>query len=228
MHRFVVRRAGPAAAAAAGATALLARCHDAPPQPPTVVAPPQSSWWPAEKAGDAKTTYGMPTWQAMGAPAAGVDPDFYTRTFHASSPRAGEPRYSAAEVRERDGVDGRRLWVTFRGGVHDVTQFVKEHPGGQYLHQAAGGDVEPFWRVWSYHLVSQKAAAALEATRIGALADAPPGAGAHVSGREMIAGWEAGEDDPYAGEPPRDWAAHASLVDRPLVSETRNEALRIA
>lgn len=60
------------------------------------------------------------------------------------------PRYTAAEVRRNDGTDGRPLWVTFRGSVHDVTHF--QHPGGDFIRQAAGGDVEPFWKNWAYHL----------------------------------------------------------------------------
>jgi len=40
-------------------------------------------------------------------------------------------------------------WVTFRGGVYDVTEFLPGHLGrASRLKMAAGGDLEPYWNVY--------------------------------------------------------------------------------
>ena len=78
--------------------------------------------------------------------------------WHSVAESKAERTFSAEEVAARDGTDGRPLWVSFRGGVHDVTEFVKEHPGGRFIEQAAGGDVEGFWKYWFYHFHSPKVA----------------------------------------------------------------------
>ena len=62
--------------------------------------------------------------------------------------RPGEPTYSRAQVRSNDGSDGRPMWMTYRGGVYDVTEFHRVHPGGGLIKQAAGGDVSAFWDIW--------------------------------------------------------------------------------
>ena len=61
------------------------------------------------------------------------------------------------------------MFVTFRGGVYDVSKFCKSHPGGDLIAQAAGGDVEPFWQKWAYHYHSIKVKHALEELRVGTL-----------------------------------------------------------
>lgn len=48
--------------------------------------------------------------------------------------------------------DDQRLFVTYRCGVYDVTEFLSQHPGGvKRLLLAAGGDIEPFWRQFTLH-----------------------------------------------------------------------------
>jgi len=45
------------------------------------------------------------------------------------------------------------LWVTYKGGVYDVTKFVGIHPGGEDLLLSAGGlDLGPFWETYLVHL----------------------------------------------------------------------------
>ncbi len=44
-----------------------------------------------------------------------------------------------------------RVWMTFGHGVYDVTDFLPQHPGAQNIMLAAGGDVEPFWKIYSVH-----------------------------------------------------------------------------
>lgn len=43
------------------------------------------------------------------------------------------------------------IWVTYKNGVYDVTNFVSEHPGGQQILLAAGSSVEPFWMLYGVH-----------------------------------------------------------------------------
>lgn len=43
------------------------------------------------------------------------------------------------------------VWVTYKGGVYDITDFVAMHPGGDKILLAAGGDLEPFWALYAVH-----------------------------------------------------------------------------
>jgi len=46
------------------------------------------------------------------------------------------------------------LWVTYKDGVYDLTNFAKSHPGGsEKLYMAAGGPIEPFWQMYPFHKV---------------------------------------------------------------------------
>lgn len=43
------------------------------------------------------------------------------------------------------------VWVTYKGGVYDITEFVAVHPGGDKILLAAGGALEPFWALYAVH-----------------------------------------------------------------------------
>ena len=44
------------------------------------------------------------------------------------------------------------MWLTFRDGVYDLTEFIKVHPGGgEKLIMAKGGPIEPWWNMYSFH-----------------------------------------------------------------------------
>jgi len=77
------------------------------------------------------------------------------RKATAASP-AKWPTFTSDEVSVHDGSDaaGGSLWVTVGDAVLDVTGFVKDHPGGDFILDAAGGPVEGFWAYWAYHYVS--------------------------------------------------------------------------
>ena len=116
---------------------------------------------------------------------------------------------------QRGGVGAQGMWVTYRDGVYDVTDFVKIHPGGQqFIRMAAGGSVNALWSHWHYHHVSLKVGEYLEQYRVGRLAD-----------------WDPAEDDdtlgidPFELDPARP-AAQIGLFDRPFNSETRPDALK--
>lgn len=45
----------------------------------------------------------------------------------------------------------KRIWMTYKQGVYDVTDYVVEHPGLDQILLAAGTSVEPFWKVMAVH-----------------------------------------------------------------------------
>ncbi len=46
--------------------------------------------------------------------------------------------------------DGKCI-ASYRGGVYDLTSFLKAHPGGDRIEMANGLDLEPFWEVYRLH-----------------------------------------------------------------------------
>ena len=83
-------------------------------------------------------------------------------SWHASPEAAAQlPTFTKAEVARHASAET-GIWVTFRGGVYDITQFVQNHPGGvDKILMAAGGSVEPFWRLYRQHLQTTCASGAL-------------------------------------------------------------------
>ena len=66
-------------------------------------------------------------------------------------PRPELPTFSIAEVKQHSAVED-RLWVTYKGGVYDVTDLAYGHPGGDgRLAMAGGNDVAIFWDVYRMH-----------------------------------------------------------------------------
>ena len=60
------------------------------------------------------------------------------------------PVFSQDEVAKHGSLEA-GVWVTFRGGVYDITEFVAMHPGGDKILLAAGGALEPFWALYAVH-----------------------------------------------------------------------------
>ena len=53
--------------------------------------------------------------------------------------------YRKSEV-QRQARENKKVWVTYKDGVYDLEQFVKNHPGGSdKLMMAIGGPIEPWW-----------------------------------------------------------------------------------
>ncbi|GMH49057.1 hypothetical protein TL16_g11110 [Triparma laevis f. inornata] len=78
--------------------------------------------------------------------------------------------YSEDDVAVRDGVSNPNVWVTYEGGVYDVTKFVDQHPGGKKnLMMGAGGDITQYWDYWSQHRTHPKARSILSSMKIGVL-----------------------------------------------------------
>ncbi|UXI22121.1 hypothetical protein NH340_JMT08064 [Sarcoptes scabiei] len=82
-------------------------------------------------------------------------------------PIDGLPVYTGKEVAEHQDPD-KSVWIIFKAGVYDVTDFIQIHPGGRELLLGAGNSVEPFWKVYSQHH-NQQVYRILESYRIGNL-----------------------------------------------------------
>lgn len=55
--------------------------------------------------------------------------------------------YSLEEVAKHNDASNRDLWVVYKEGVYDISDFVISHPGGDVICLAAGNSIEPFWEV---------------------------------------------------------------------------------
>lgn len=60
------------------------------------------------------------------------------------------PFYSHDEISKHTSVNT-KVWVTYRQGVYDITEFIEQHPGGNQVLLAAGDSVEPFWALYGVH-----------------------------------------------------------------------------
>lgn len=101
----------------------------------------------------------------------------------------GLPVYTADEVAKHD-TKATRIWISFKCGVYDVTDFVDEHPGGDKILLGAGGGIDPFWNLYAVHKTPE-ILALLETFRIGNLA------------AEDVGAASAGIEDPYLLDPKR-------------------------
>jgi len=62
------------------------------------------------------------------------------------------------------------IWVTYKDGVYNITDFVNDHPGGRdKIMLGAGKSIDPFWRIYQQHTNRGNAVKLLEALRIGTL-----------------------------------------------------------
>ncbi|XP_074028867.1 sulfite oxidase isoform X3 [Leptinotarsa decemlineata] len=64
--------------------------------------------------------------------------------------RENLPLYTAEEIGKHTTMDT-RIWVTYKEGVYDITEFIEGHPGGDQILMAAGSSVEPFWLLYGIH-----------------------------------------------------------------------------
>jgi len=61
------------------------------------------------------------------------------------------PVYRKIEV-QKYARENKKLWLTYKDGVYDMTKFAKNHPGGaDKLHMASGGPIEPWWQQYPFH-----------------------------------------------------------------------------
>nr|CAH7716926.1 unnamed protein product [Callosobruchus chinensis] len=83
-----------------------------------------------------------------------------------------------------------RIWVTYKEGVYDITDFVAGHPGGDQILMAAGSSVEPFWLLYGIH-ENQHVYKIMENYRIGNL------------DKHEADNFTRNMEDPYSGDPVR-------------------------
>ncbi|CAG5982159.1 unnamed protein product [Menidia menidia] len=118
--------------------------------------------------------------------------DVSTQTKRDSSPF---PIISQEEVtKHRSLEDG--VWVTYKGGVYDITEFVAMHPGGAKILLAAGGSLEPFWSLYAVHN-QEHVLEILSEYKVGVL-----------SGDDLKKQQAVKSSDPYSSDPER----HPALV----------------
>jgi sulfite oxidase len=75
-------------------------------------------------------------------------------------------------IKEVKGDHGDQIWVTYKGGVYNVTPFLDAHPGGPArIEMVNGGDLEAYWKVYELHN-RPHIQALMQEFRIGNLTDA--------------------------------------------------------
>ena len=120
--------------------------------------------------------------------------------------RSDLPTYRIKEVSEHN-VSEKRIWVTYRHGVYDITDWVATHPGGKKILLAAGKSLEPFFATYAVHK-SKLAMDIMEELRIGNL---------HPSDMNMVK--PKASDDPYYNDPQRHPALKVNS-EKPFNAET--------
>jgi len=140
--------------------------------------------------------------------------EFRPPKVHARSAQAGDrveglPEFAHEDVRKHFNTES-RVWMTYRNGVYDVTDFIAKHPGAQNIMLAAGGDVQPFWDIYSVHKGNEQVFSLMEEYRIGNLREEDARANAEAASASV---------DPFANEPERNQKLIALSI-RPFNAET--------
>lgn len=79
------------------------------------------------------------------------------------------PTITASQVRtSRSNAAPAPIYVTFRDGVYDISEFCESHPGGDQILLAAGGPLEQYWALYPQH-ASPFVLDLLEELRVGNL-----------------------------------------------------------
>ncbi len=112
-------------------------------------------------------------------------------SLSAGAARPGLPEYRLEEVATHKTEDT-GIWVTYKDGVYDISEFIATHPGGsEKIILAAGASIEPYWEVFAAHNTAE-VQDMLEELRIGNV---------HPSDRSQSKGVMV--DGPYANDPTR-------------------------
>ena len=132
----------------------------------------------------------------------------------AGARRRDLPDFSLAEVGENASKNGKGpVWVTYKDGVYDITDFVEAHPGGDKLLMAAGTTIEPYWQIYQVHRESAVTLQLLESMRVGNV---------HPEDRKKQLAQQV--NDPYANEPSR--SADLEILSlRPFNAEPSKDVL---
>ncbi|KAM7191707.1 mitochondrial sulfite oxidase [Naviculisporaceae sp. PSN 640] len=125
------------------------------------------------------------------------------------------PRFRLSSIRAEHGPDSPNPWVTHQDKVYDITDWVAAHPGGDVILRAAGGSIEPYWKIFSIHN-SAHVKEILDQYLIGYidLADLD------IDGKPALETIE----DPFQADPVRD-SRFIVHTDKPRNAEPPNEEL---
>lgn len=105
--------------------------------------------------------------------------------------RADLPDYTLKQVAQHSSPDN-GVWVVYKDGVYDISEFMSVHPGGsEKIALAAGGSIEPYWEVFAAHN-TDKIREMLEELRIGNIHPSDRGKGKKVK-----------TEGPYGNDPKR-------------------------
>jgi len=120
------------------------------------------------------------------------------------------PLIALSEVRQHyspDVGDG-HVWVTWKGGVYDVTKFMHHHPGGSTRIEMVGGnDLSGYWKIYTLHF-REHIQRLLQKYRIGNLSEADR---AIIESESKLA-------NHYITDPPRDPnVRHADTITDDLI-----------
>ena len=83
-------------------------------------------------------------------------------------PRPDLPFFTIDQVKGHTTPED-RVWVSYKGGVYDVTDFAAGHPGGiDRIHMVGGTDIAIYWDVYKLHY-REKVVELIERYRVGNL-----------------------------------------------------------
>lgn len=61
------------------------------------------------------------------------------------------PTYRRSDLQKHKTLTN-KVWISYKDGVYDITEFLRVHPGGSdKVMMAAGGDISIFWEMYSFH-----------------------------------------------------------------------------
>ncbi|RFU25641.1 hypothetical protein B7463_g10692, partial [Scytalidium lignicola] len=129
-----------------------------------------------------------------------------------SSP-PGTRRIRLSEVKQH-GADSPEPWVARGTSVYDITHWVSAHPGGEVILRAAGGSIDPYWKIFSIHN-KQDVYDILEQFKIG-----------EIDLLDLVDGRVPQEaiEDPFENDPLRDPRLR-TLTAKPCNAETPSTGL---
>ena len=79
--------------------------------------------------------------------------------------------YTMDEISDHDSPTD--AWVSYNNSVYDITNFIRNHPGGNYINMGLGGDISHYINYFGVHLLNNQFTNTLERYRIGRLIGNP-------------------------------------------------------
>ncbi|XP_019911222.2 sulfite oxidase, mitochondrial [Esox lucius] len=126
-------------------------------------------------------------------------------------PPTSMPIFTQDDVTKHRSIE-EGVWVTYKGSVYDITEFVSMHPGGDKILLAAGGALEPFWALYAVHS-QEHVLEILSEYKVGEL-----------SAEDRRKQQTVKSSDPYSTDPVRHPALHVNSL-KPFNAEPPAEIL---